>query len=197
MGPKKAIAWLCVITWIVVFGLLTTVSWVVVGWVLVTILCITYAPEVDKATVQREALEATLYKLNQSSLPGAPMWNMGTEEMPHWVPDWRFELDLIQHALHGSPRRYKERPGDTKRAGELQLERKQELPEEEERKKLYERLGRMIQEKGDFLNLYDPSKYATYEAGDEKAVLDGRFTPQELEDMAAFMRISQEEHKED
>lgn len=35
--------------------------------------------------------------------PAEAHWNAGTEERPHWVPDWREEIALIEAARHGVP----------------------------------------------------------------------------------------------
>jgi hypothetical protein len=53
-------------------------------------------------------------RLHFMGWPAESYWNSGTEEKPHWRPDWRHEIALIENALHGSPIRHFERPTDTK-----------------------------------------------------------------------------------
>jgi hypothetical protein len=65
------------------------------------------------------ALREIKLRLHFMGTPGEPMWNTGTEEKPFWIPDWRYEIGLLEHALHGSPIEHTERPRDTKRRCEV------------------------------------------------------------------------------
>lgn len=51
--------------------------------------------------------------------PGESMFNGGTDEKPHWIPDWRYEIALIENALHGTPVTVTNKPTDTKRRIEV------------------------------------------------------------------------------
>ncbi len=51
--------------------------------------------------------------------PAEAMWNAGTSEKPNWVPDWRYEIQLIEHLLNGMPITAQEKPSDTKPAHEV------------------------------------------------------------------------------
>lgn len=62
------------------------------------------------------ALKAIKVKLHFADTPGESMWNAKArdEDQDHWIPDWRYEIALLEHALHGTPITQPEKPTDTK-----------------------------------------------------------------------------------
>lgn len=60
-----------------------------------------------------KALRAIKLRLHFMGWPAESMWNNGTTENPHWITDWRYEIALLEHALHGSPVTADEKPADT------------------------------------------------------------------------------------
>ena len=63
----------------------------------------------------RKAVERVKFRLHFMGWPAEPFWNTAAEgEAPHWIADWRYEIALIEHALHGSPITAPEKPTDTK-----------------------------------------------------------------------------------
>lgn len=66
------------------------------------------------------ALREVKIRLHFVDMPQEPMVDAGMKGKPHWIPDWRYEIDLLEHALHGSPRRYTERPRDNKPRHEIE-----------------------------------------------------------------------------
>jgi hypothetical protein len=67
----------------------------------------------------REAVERVKFRLHFDGWPAESFWNAGTEESPRWIPDWRYEIALIEHALHGTPITQPEKPTDTKPRNEI------------------------------------------------------------------------------
>ncbi len=71
----------------------------------------------------RDQLMAGLSKiklrLHFMHCPAEAMWNSGTSEAPNWIPDWRYEIQLIEHLLHGRPITAAEKPSDTRPAHEV------------------------------------------------------------------------------
>lgn len=62
-----------------------------------------------------EAMEAVLADVSRRiaflNWPAETFWNAGTDDRPHWVPDWRRELALLEAARHGTDFRHPdERP---------------------------------------------------------------------------------------
>lgn len=51
--------------------------------------------------------------------PGESYFNAGSDKYDWWVPDWRYEIALIENVLHGSPVDQPEKPTDTTKAIEL------------------------------------------------------------------------------
>ena len=51
--------------------------------------------------------------------PGESYWSAGNDKYDWWLPDWRYEIALIENVLHGSPVDQPEKPTDTKRLIEL------------------------------------------------------------------------------
>ena len=51
--------------------------------------------------------------------PGESYFNVGSDKYDWWVPDWRYELALIEHALHGTPVDQPEKPTDTTKSIDL------------------------------------------------------------------------------
>lgn len=81
-----------------------------------------------QADTQRATSQALIEGLNKIKLrlcfmgwPAESFWNAGTEHEPRWVPDWRYEAQLIEHLLHGAPMTAVEKPLDTKPANEIGL----------------------------------------------------------------------------
>lgn len=67
-----------------------------------------------------KALREVKLRLHFLGTPGESMWNAGSEARPNWQPDWRYEIDLIEHALHGSPLTTDDRFKNTKSRAELE-----------------------------------------------------------------------------
>lgn len=67
------------------------------------------APAVD-------ALKRIKLRLHFLDMPGEPMWSPAGVA---WVPDWRYEIQLIEHVLHGRPITAAEKPTDTRKRIEV------------------------------------------------------------------------------
>lgn len=63
-----------------------------------------------------EALKRIKLRLHFIEMPGESMWNPTGN---CWVPDWRYEIQLIESVLHGSPITAVEGPTDTRKRVEL------------------------------------------------------------------------------
>jgi hypothetical protein len=61
----------------------------------------------------REGISRIKLRLHFMGWPTEKHWNTGTKDNPRWIPDWRYEIQLIEHLLNGSPIRTPENPGDT------------------------------------------------------------------------------------
>lgn len=79
--------------------------------------------DVIKQTKEKEPLIAALKEIKLRMIfmgwPGESMWNIGSDEMPMWVPDWRYEFQLIEHLLHGSDIETEQHAKDTKRRDDV------------------------------------------------------------------------------
>lgn len=64
-----------------------------------------------------EALKRIKLRLHFVDMPGESMWDRGDGV---WVPDWRYEIQLIEHVLHGSPIKAAEKPTDTRKRIEVE-----------------------------------------------------------------------------
>ncbi|KRG65203.1 hypothetical protein ABB26_05205 [Stenotrophomonas humi] len=74
-----------------------------------------YAAPVAAAPVV-EALKRIKLRLHFLDMPGESMWDRGDGV---WVPDWRYEIQLIEHVLHGRPFTATEKPTDTRKRIEV------------------------------------------------------------------------------
>jgi hypothetical protein len=76
--------------------------------------------EVSEALlVAMAALKQIKLRLHFMGWPAESYWNNGTDEKPHWIPDWRYEIALLENALHGADITQPAKPTDTKRANEI------------------------------------------------------------------------------
>jgi hypothetical protein len=67
-----------------------------------------------------EVIKQLKLRIHFINYPGESMWNAGTPGLQdHWIPDWRYEIALIENYLHGSPITAAKKPGDTKRRIEV------------------------------------------------------------------------------
>lgn len=74
------------------------------------------------AVALREGLVRIKQRLHFMGWPAEDHWNIGTGDKPRWTPDWRYEIQLIEHLLHGSPITTPDKPGDTIPANQLPQE---------------------------------------------------------------------------
>lgn len=63
-----------------------------------------------------DALKRIKLRLHFLDMPSEPMWRPAAAA---WVPDWRYEIQLIEHVLHGRPITAAEKPTDTRKRIEV------------------------------------------------------------------------------
>jgi hypothetical protein len=72
------------------------------------------APEPSEREAQLlDVIRKIRMRLHFMNWPAESYWNTGSVEKPHWIPDWRYECQLIDNALFGSPIETPEKPTDT------------------------------------------------------------------------------------
>lgn len=76
----------------------------------------------NSAAALREGLARIKLRLHFMGWPSEEHWNIGTDDKPRWTPDWRYEIQLIEHLLNGSPITTPDKPGDTTPANQLPQE---------------------------------------------------------------------------
>lgn len=76
-------------------------------------------PVAERSKKLQHALERVRLRCFFIGWPTEAMWNVGTEEVPRWVPDWRHEIQLIENVLNGGEIRTPENPTDTMPANQL------------------------------------------------------------------------------
>lgn len=147
-------------------------------------------PTAERADAMTKALEAIKLRLHFCGWPGESMWNIAdADKPPHWMPDWRYEIDLLEHALHGSERRYPERPTDTRRRNEISTRERTGPQLRMTFKEAIAHLGQSVQRNG---LLQNSVEYLSYAPGNNEAVLDGNFDADTLEAICTYMNESRE-----
>ena len=70
------------------------------------------AEQSEKLQRATDALRKVKLRLHFLGMPGESMWKV--DDHFTWVPDWRYEIQLIENALHGSPITTPEKPTDVR-----------------------------------------------------------------------------------
>lgn len=73
----------------------------------------------DSEQKYKDALSKIKLRLHFMGWPAESYWNNGTDDKPNWIPDWRYEINLIENALHGTEITQLEKPSDTKPFNQL------------------------------------------------------------------------------
>lgn len=60
-----------------------------------------------------DALKKIKLRIIFMSWPAESFWNTGSEAKPWYIPDWRYECQLIEHMLHNTAVTTPEKPTDT------------------------------------------------------------------------------------
>ena len=81
---------------------------------------LTFRRDLDAKTVAlAECVSRLKLRIAFIGWPGESYFNVGSDKYDWWVPDWRYELALIEHALHGTPVDQPEKPTDTTKSIDL------------------------------------------------------------------------------